>query len=145
MSGAFVWGSRSSGNSVSTSAISLPRSPQPMYTTICVSDHFASCCCATVFPEPKGPGIAAVPPFATGKSASRIRCPVTRGVSGINFSTDGLDTRTGHSCMSLSSVPSLRVQITSSTVCSPDAIVFIVPPFSGGTMILCCKCGVSCT
>ena len=29
-----------------------------------------NCCCVTVFPLPKGPGIAAEPPLATGKNVS---------------------------------------------------------------------------
>ena len=36
----------------------------------------------TVLPEPKGPGMAAVPPLATGNMASTIRCPESRGVRG---------------------------------------------------------------
>src|SRR5674536_405538 len=59
INGRFVRGSTNAGNSVSTSVISLPRSPQPIYTTICVSAHFASVCSETVFPVPNPPGIMA--------------------------------------------------------------------------------------
>ena len=37
-----VRGSLSSGNSISTSVISLPRSPQPTYTIMSASAHLAS-------------------------------------------------------------------------------------------------------
>ena len=37
-----VRGSCSSGNSISTSVISLPRSPQPTYTIMSASAHLAS-------------------------------------------------------------------------------------------------------
>ncbi len=37
------------------------------------------------FAEPKGPGIAAVPPLAMGKKVSIIRCPVIMGISGDSF------------------------------------------------------------
>jgi V/A-type H+-transporting ATPase subunit I len=39
-----VFGSFNSGNSIRTSVISLPRSPQPIYTTMSASAHFASWC-----------------------------------------------------------------------------------------------------
>ena len=39
-----VRGSFSSGNSIRTSVISLPRSPQPTYTIMSASAHFASWC-----------------------------------------------------------------------------------------------------
>ena len=68
--GRFDFGSISSGNDDNTSHISFPLSPQPMYTIISLSAHLASCCCVTVFPLPKGPGIAAEPPLATGKNVS---------------------------------------------------------------------------
>jgi len=74
MSGSPERGSVSSGNSMSTSVISFPRSPQPMNTTISASAHFASWCWMTVFPAPKGPGTHAVPPFPIGKNASMTRC-----------------------------------------------------------------------
>ena len=45
------------------------------------SHHFASVSCSTVLPVPKPPGIAACPPRATGKSVSRMRCPVIIGSS----------------------------------------------------------------
>ena len=81
-----VLGSSRNGNSVSTSVISLPRSPHPMYTTMSASAHLANCCWVTVLPDPKGPGIAAAPPLATEKKVSCALCPVTNGTSGSNFS-----------------------------------------------------------
>ena len=78
-----VRGSVSSGNSRSTSVISLPRSPQPTYTTMSTSDHLASWCWTTVLPEPKGPGTAAVPPLAMGNMVSMIRWPDWRGATGL--------------------------------------------------------------
>ena len=83
ISGSPLRGSVSSGNSMSTSVISLPRSPQPMYTTMSTSDHLASWCCTTVLPEPKGPGTAAVPPLAMGKRVSIILCPLFMGRLGV--------------------------------------------------------------
>ena len=50
-------------------------------------------------PEPKGPGTAAVPPFAIGNKVSITLCPVIRGLFGGNFSLYGLPTRTGHFCI----------------------------------------------
>ncbi len=50
----------------------------------------------THLPLPKGPGIAAVPPFATGKKVSRTLWPVTRGVSGGSFLLYGLGILTVH-------------------------------------------------
>jgi len=136
MSGFPDFGSSSSGNSVSTSVISLPRSPHPMYTTISASDHLASCCCVTVFPLPKGPGIAAVPPFAMGNRPSRIRWPVMSGIVGFIFSVTGRGTRTGHFCIIVSSVPESRVHTTSSIVKEPRFILFTTPPWTfGGTSI----------
>ena len=85
------------GNFSNTSVISFPRSPQPIYTTIFASENFARLCCVTVLPAPKGPGIAATPPFATGYKASKILCPVMSGSSGVNFSLTFLGILTGHS------------------------------------------------
>ena len=86
MSGSPDRGSVSSGNSMSTSVISFPRSPQPMKMTISASAHFASWCWMTVFPAPNGPGTHAVPPLPIGKNASITRCPVTSGSSGVSLS-----------------------------------------------------------
>jgi hypothetical protein len=61
-----------------------------------LSAHFASCCWVTVFPLPNGPGIAAVPPLATGKKVSNTRCPVSNGDSGGNFLKTGLGVLTIH-------------------------------------------------
>src|SRR5665811_1532330 len=99
INGRFVRGSTNAGNSVSTSVISLPRSPQPIYTTICVSAHFASVCSETVFPVPNPPGIMAVPPFVTGNMLSKMRCPVSSGDVASSFFTYGLPIRTGHFCI----------------------------------------------
>ena len=76
-----VRGSWIFGNSVSTSVISLPRSPHPMYTMMSASHHLASACWVIVLPVPKPPGMAAVPPRDRGKNTSITRCPVTRGSS----------------------------------------------------------------
>ena len=46
---------------------------------ISASDHLAIWCWVIVFPVPKPPGTAAVPPLAMGNRVSRIRWPVTRG------------------------------------------------------------------
>ena len=80
ISGRPLRGSSSRGSSSSTSAISLPRSPQPTYTMMSASLHLASDCCSTVLPVPKLPGIAARPPRAIGNSVSRMRCPVIIGL-----------------------------------------------------------------
>lgn len=49
-----------------------------------------------VFPQPKAPGMAQVPPRMEGNIASRTLWPVIRGTSPANFSTIGLDCLTGH-------------------------------------------------
>ena len=79
ISGSPEYGSLSSGNSMSTSVISLPRSPQPMKTTTCGVAHLATWCWVTVLPAPNGPGMQAAPPFASGKNVSMTRVPVTSG------------------------------------------------------------------
>ena len=81
-----VFGSFNSGNSLRTSVISFPRSPQPIYTTMSASAHFANWCCITVFPLPKGPGTAATPPLAIGNRVSITLCPVISGLFGAFFS-----------------------------------------------------------
>ena len=86
MSGSPDFGSTSSGNSINTSVISFPRSPQPMYTTMSASAHLASWCCTTVLPLPKGPGMHATPPFATGKNMSITLWPVVMAWTGGSFS-----------------------------------------------------------
>ncbi len=40
----------------------------------------------THLPDPKGPGIVAVPPLATGKKVSITLCPLTKGSLGVSFS-----------------------------------------------------------
>src|SRR5919198_5017318 len=96
MSGRPDRGSIRWGNSTSTSVISLPRSPHPMYTTTLESAHFAIWCNVTVFPVPKPPGIAPVPPFAIGKYVSITRCPVINGTDGSYLSVYGRGLLTGH-------------------------------------------------
>ncbi len=135
--GCFVRGSTNAGNSVSTSVISLPLSPQPMYTTICASAHLASVCSETVFPVPNPPGIMAVPPFVTGKMLSNTRCPVSKGKVGSSFCAYGLPILTGHFCISVILVPLSKTHTVSSTAYVPLSISSIVPEIWGGTMILC--------
>src|SRR5881296_2686792 len=67
--------------------------------TTWASHHFESCCSVTVFPVPKPPGMAAVPPFAIGKRKSRTRWPVTRGIVGISRSFTGRAFRRDHDAM----------------------------------------------
>ena len=50
-----------------------------------------------VFPHPKAPGIAHVPPKTVGKRASRTLCPVKSGVLPASFSLTGLAYLTGQS------------------------------------------------
>ena len=79
------------------------------------SENFAIECCVIVFPVPKPPGIAAVPPRAIGKTVSRIRCPVINGSeAGSRFAT-GRGRRIGHFCESVSvrSFPEGSVTTTS--------------------------------
>jgi len=52
----------------------------------------------TVFPQPKAPGMAVVPPCTQGKRASNTLCPVSNGKSAANFSAEGLGVRTGQTC-----------------------------------------------
>ncbi len=149
ISGSPVRGSRSSGNSMSTSVISLPRSPQPTYTMMSASAHLASWCWTTVLPEPNGPGMHAVPPLATGKKVSSTRCPVMRGSEGVSFSAYGLPLRTGHFCIMVTSrtVPSSPFMraTTSATRAGPLWIHSTFPDTPGGTMILCSTTSVSWT
>ena len=63
----------SSGNSYSTSAISLPRSPQPTYTMQFVLAYFDSAWLMTVLPQPNAPGMQHVPPSTDGNSVSITR------------------------------------------------------------------------
>src|SRR5699024_5125301 len=103
------------------------RSKRDWSSDVCSSDlaHFASWCWITVLPLPKGPGTAATPPLAIGKNVSMTRWPVTRGISGGSFFWYGRPRRTGHFCISVSSLsPSAvsRTATVSSTVNSPDLI-----------------------
>ncbi len=65
-------GSSRCGNSVRTSVISFPLSPQPIYTTTSTRAYLASVCSVTVFPVPNPPGKPAFPPSAIGNNVSRI-------------------------------------------------------------------------
>ena len=82
----------------------LTSSPLPMRTGVSPATHL---------PDPKGPGIAAVPPLATGKNVSMTRWPVISGIPGASFWVTGRGTRTTHFWTSVSG-------------CSP-APVLIVP------------------
>ena len=70
------------GNSVMVSTTSPARSPQATITTISTSLNREIKLCRTVLPAPKGPGIQAVPPRATGKNVSIKRIEVISGWSG---------------------------------------------------------------
>ena len=56
---------------------------------------FASASSSTVLPVPKPPGIAALPPSATGNSASRMRWPVRSGAAEGSRAWTGRGSRTG--------------------------------------------------
>ena len=99
----------------------------------------------TVFPDPKGPGIPAVPPLARGKRKSRILCPVMRGTSGAYFCTNGRGCLTGHSCIIAISDPSSSLHTVWVILNEPDSMVFTTPSFPGGTMTLCSIVSVSWT
>ena len=137
INGSFVRGSISSGNSTSTSVISLPLSPHPIYTTIWVSDHLARVCSETVFPVPNPPGIIAVPPLVTGNMQSKTLCPVTRGRTGSSFFATGRGIRTGQNCIMVSRTELSRTQTTSSTKKAPLRTSVTVPETFGGTRTRC--------
>ncbi len=99
----------------------------------------------TVFPAPNGPGTAAVPPFAKGNSASRMRIPVINGNCGINFSRTGRGLLIGHFCDNLISWPSSKVATASFTVKLPSLISFIFPLTPIGTITRCSMISVSFT
>src|SRR5207249_8754509 len=82
--------------------------------TTWASHHFDSCCSETVFPVPKPPGIAAVPPFAIGNRKSMTRWPVMSGTLGIIRFFVGRGWRTGQSCF----IVSLRPPSSSATISS---------------------------
>ena len=77
-----VRGSVSSGNSRSVSTTSPARSPQAATMTMSTSAWRLVSCWSTVLPAPNGPGMQYVPPRATGKNVSRMRCLVTNGSDG---------------------------------------------------------------
>ena len=68
-----------------------------------------------VLPVPKPPGMAAVPPFASGNMVSRIRCPVISGFTAGKRLADGLGIRMGHFWVMVSffSVPSISCTVSS--------------------------------
>lgn len=132
MSGRPVRGSSRRGNSSSTSAISLPRSPQPTYTMTSAAPNFAMDCSSTVFPVPKPPGTMAVPPSATGKSTSRMRWPVRKGVSGGSRRATGRGRRTGQRCSAVSARPPTSTTSGSSSPTSPRRTSATTPSASGG-------------
>ena len=99
----------------------------------------------TVFPAPKGPGIAAAPPFASGKSASSILCPVISGISGTSFFFDDRGIRIGHVCASLRTALLSSFATVSSTVYFPLEISVIFPLIPGGTRMRCVIPGHSST
>ena len=113
------------------------------------SAHLANCCCVTVLPEPKGPGIAAAPPLAKQKKVSCALWPVISGISGSNFSLYGRPLRTGHFWSIWTSLIPSSVSISaivSSTVYSAFAAIdLMVPSIIGGTIIFCKTADVSCT
>src|SRR6266571_1214717 len=58
--------------------------------TTWASHHFESCCSETVFPVPKPPGIAAVPPFAIGNRKSMTQLDRKR-LAGVCHGLSGPD------------------------------------------------------
>jgi hypothetical protein len=127
MSGSPEYGSVSSGNSMSTSVISLPRSPQPMKMTTSALDHLAIWCCVTVLPAPNGPGMHAAPPFRSGKNVSMTRVPGHERLGERELAPVGARDahRPGlHHQLESCSVPSSErsVPTVSSTVYVPEAI-----------------------
>ena len=130
------------GKSSSTSVISFPRSPQPIYTMISASLHLASWCCVMVFPVPKPPGMAAVPPFAMGKNVSMTRCPVIKGTSIRRRFAKGLGLRTGQYCSMLTSRLPLSVSTSSrvsSTLYKPSCFTLTIRPLIPLGIISLCK------
>ncbi len=77
-----VFGSSSSGNSQMSSTTSPARSPQATTMTMSTAANWLRRCWSTVLPAPKGPGMHAVPPRATGNIVSMIRLPVTSSSRG---------------------------------------------------------------
>ena len=103
------------------------------------SAYFAIWCWTTVFPEPNGPGIAAVPPLATGKKVSITLWPVISGSFGSIFLLIGRAFLTGQYWIIFSSLSPSSVSTTamvSATLNSPDLISFNLPFTPFGTIIL---------
>ncbi len=104
----------------------------------------ASASSSTVLPVPKPPGIAALPPSATGNRLSRMRCPVTSGAPAGSRARTGRGTRTGQSWPMASSrrAPSgaSSVQTASNSPWRPAAAIAATrPPASGGAMHCCTR------
>mmetsp|Transcript_7003 Transcript_7003/g.9837 ORF Transcript_7003/g.9837 Transcript_7003/m.9837 type:complete len:217 (-) Transcript_7003:278-928(-) len=104
-------------------------------------------CEMTVFPQPKAPGTAQVPPSTLGKMPSMTRRPVVSAALPGSFSTTGRGRRTGHRWHIFSSyVRSCASLYTSKTVSSTPYwslpslaapwILETVPYTLGGHMIL---------
>ena len=133
-----VRGSSSCGNSSSTPAISLPRSPQPRYTITSALQPLARLSSRIVLPVPNPPGMAALPPSATGNSESRMRWPVTSGSSDVRRARTGRGVRTGQKWLSATScvAPSsdaMRSTVASSVTSPASAIQATRPATFGGS------------
>lgn len=97
-----------------------------------------------VLPVPKPPGIAPLPPSATGNSESRTRCPVTSGSSDGRRASTGRGVRTGQKCdiASACSAPSASTSVTSvaSSLYSPAGwTVRTSPPTVGAASASCSR------
>src|SRR5512142_1321688 len=125
-------GSLRLASSVSMSASSLPRSPQPTYTITSASHHFVICCSSTVLPVPNPPGTAQLPPLANGNSTSTTRCPVSSGGPASSRRWYGRGRRTGQDDVMRTSVPA-TVAITASAGTGPASRTFSTMPPRPGT------------
>ena len=91
----------------------------------------------TVFPVPKPPGTATVPPSATGKRKSKMRCPVRKGRLASRRARTGRGRRTAQRCKSVMVLPSVSSTTGCSRVCSPGKTCFTSPCRPGGTITRC--------
>jgi len=96
----------------------------------------ASASSSTVLPVPKPPGMAALPPCATGNRLSRMRWPVTSGACVGSRLRTGRGTRTHQTWLSASSrrLPSSwrRVHTVSVSVYSPAGCTLATTPAASG-------------
>jgi len=149
ISGLPVRGSRSLGNSVSTSVISFPRSPQPMKTITWASHHLARACWSIVLPVPNPPGSTTVPPLATGKRVSITRCPVASTAAGGIFRAYGRPLRTGQRRQSVTARsppgPEMTAIVSLRRYSPSGAIDVILPSAPGGASTRCSMLPVSWT